>query len=284
MASIHFEIRHPNGKREAAHVEADRALIGSASFADVRLPMEEASPEHVRVSVVGGRLYFEALPNEAMVMLDGAPLPAGLAREGNELDIGGLRVKVSSTGPARIQAPSEQASRARLGAFVLVGVMAALALFLVRRGGAPLAPPADQTVELFSALEPSCPKREPRQALAFAAEQLDLGATKQERMPFAIQEGIAAVDLYETAAGCFRAAQQSARATAARDAAQSLKRNLEGDLRARRLRLSHMLKVQDHELARVDVLWLSALTRGKSAPYVAWLDQVGQELALTEAK
>ena len=60
MSVLRFEIRYPNGHREAAVVEGERALIGSASHCDVRLPMDAAAYEHVLIEVQGSTLRAES--------------------------------------------------------------------------------------------------------------------------------------------------------------------------------------------------------------------------------
>ena len=59
MGIIQFDIRHANGQRESAVVEAERAVIGSAAHCDVRLPMDQAAFEHIVVEVVAGKLRAE---------------------------------------------------------------------------------------------------------------------------------------------------------------------------------------------------------------------------------
>jgi hypothetical protein len=265
-------------------VEGVRASIGSASHCDVRLPMEAAGPEHVRASLSGGQLRFEALLATPPVTLDGVPLAPGSAATGVELRFGQLLLRTralsAATPAARGSRPSPRSSWL-LGASACA-LLALFALALLRRGP-PGEPPLDEQLELFSQLSPSCPRREPRQALAFAQQQQDLAETNQERMPFVVDEGVAAVDAFEMAAACFRAGGVASLAEQAAAAAQRLQRELEDDFRARRLRLSRMLLVEDRELARVDVAWLRALLRGRSNTYVSWLDGLALELGAQEA-
>lgn len=285
MNAMVFELSDARGRRESMVVDGARASIGSASHCDVRLPMEDAGPEHVRVTRSGDQLRFEALLAAPPVTLDGLPLTAGNMASGVELGFGQtrLRARAVSAQGARAAHPGRASPRSTWR--LALGACAVLALFmlaLLRQGSQP-PPVLDEQLELFSRLAPSCPRREPRQALAFARQQQDLAETKQERMPFVVDEGVAAVDAFELSAACFRAGGAAPLAEQASDAARRLQGELEDDFRARRLRLSRMLLVEDRELARVDVAWLRALLRGRSDTYVSWLDSLAIELGAQEA-
>jgi len=287
MDSIKFEIRHSNGEREFASVEGSSVLVGSAAHCDVRLPVDEASPELVLIRLDGTRLLFEAKVMEPEVILDGQPLGIGASREGSLLGIGGVRLLVradSQLGASPTTPGRRETGNSPLSLLALAGIVLTGAVMLLRDRSTVLSPPPDQPVELFSTLVPSCPLFDAGRARAFAEQQEALAATKQERLPFAVEEGIAAVDLYQTAAACFRTAAARERAEAAEDAAHGLEQALYDDFRARRLRLSHMLIVKDYALARVDVARLSAMTRGKATPYAEWLDGVAQDLARKESR
>ena len=97
-------------------------------------------------------------------------------------------------------------------------------------------------------------------------------------MPFLVTDGVAAVSIYETTAACYRMGNMQAEAQAADEAAKALRRELSNDFRARRLRLSQMLKVEDWEMAQHDALVLRSLLRGKRGSYSEWLDAVLKQL------
>jgi hypothetical protein len=286
MASIKFEIRHRSGEQESALIEAERVLVGSAAYCDLRLPMEAAAPEHVLISASAGRLCVEARSAEPLVLVDGTPLPLGHSLEGSVVAIGRTRLAVSLDGSLELA----RASAARRGGrdlatatalLLLLGSAAWLTLAPVEDA---IAPPPDATLELFSKLQPSCPQQGGREALAFADEQLALAGSRQERLPFVVHEGIAAFDLYETAAACFRVGGDPGRAALAEQAAELLESTLTDEFRSRRLRLSHVLELEDYELARVDLAVLAALTRGKKGEYVQWLEGVAAALPALEAR
>jgi hypothetical protein len=278
---IQFDIRHPNGQREAIVVEGERALIGSAAFCDVRLPMDQAAYEHVLVEAFGGTLRAEAKADEPPATINGMPLTAGPLSTDAVLGIGRIRLFVTFV-PDLVEGAEVGGKRKKeanpavqLG---LVAMFAFAAYLLLMDDEAAIAPPPAEAPQLFASNVPSCPQADPAAALAFAQEQSDLGDNKRERLPFAIKEGVAAVGLYEVASACFERGGAAQRAHEAKEAAQTLKTQLADDFRARRIRLSHVLAVQDYELARKDVSVLTALTADKKGPYVEWLAKVTEQL------
>jgi hypothetical protein len=280
IVTIKFDIRHRSGEHESVRVEGERALVGSAAFCDVRLPVGAVAPEHVLVSASGQRVRVEAKAAEPLVLVDGTPLAVGAHVEGSVLVIGRTRIALSIDAHLDPARASKKRSRFEntVSAAALVGLLGGAAWLLLQPSREPIAPPPDASLELFSGPPPSCPQHGAREAAAFAEEQLALAVAKRERLPFAVQEGIAAFDLYETASACFRAGGDERRAGAARDEAQRIQTSLTDEFRGRRLRLSHMLKLEDYELARVDVIVLTALTRGRKGKYVEWLQTVAAQL------
>ncbi len=285
MNGMVFEISDGRGRRESMVVDGGCASIGSASHCDVRVAMEEAGPEHVRATLSDGEPCFEVLLDAPAVTLDGVRLNPGKVARGHELRFGQTRLRVRAQAQAGTAAAQARGSALRslwLPALGVSLVLALLGLRALRRAPAE-EPPLGAELSLFSELAPSCPRREPQQALAFAQQQQDLAETKQERMPFVVEEGVAAVDAFEMAAACFRSGGAAPLAQQAAASAQRLQRDLEDDFRARRLRLSRMLLVEDRELAQTDVAWLRALLRGRSGPYVSRLDSLALELGAAEA-
>lgn len=277
MNGMLFEISDARGRRESVRIEGGRASIGSAAHCDVRLPVEDAGAEHVRATLAGGELVFQALLAPA-VTLDGVALAPGEQRGGRELCIGRARLLAEPVSTERPRPSRAGAGRPLWVPALAACLVLALLVLVARRRTTGGDPPLDAELALFSRLAPSCPRPDPLQALAFARQQRDLAETQQERMPFVVEEGLSAVDSFETAAACFEIGGAPALAEQASSAAERLKGALEDDFRARRLRLSRMLLVGDRELARTDVTWLRALLRGKSGAYVRWLESEALEL------
>src|SRR5262245_11390762 len=96
MSTIQFEIRHENGRREAAAVDGDRALVGSAAHCDVRLPMEDAAGEQLLVEVGAEALRVEVKSAQPAVLLDGKPIESAILAAGSMLGIGRVRLLASA--------------------------------------------------------------------------------------------------------------------------------------------------------------------------------------------
>jgi hypothetical protein len=280
MGIIKFDIRHANGQRESAIVEGQRALIGSASHCDVRLAMDQSAYEHVLIEAVGTTLRAEARAQQPPATVDGVELVAGALSPEAVLGVGNTRLYVSFV-PDALDGPqvsAKQQASSPLLALALIPIFGALGYLLFWDGDAKIAPPPAQVQELFSDAPLSCPQQDASRALAFAEEQTELAEGKQERLPFAIEDGVFAVGLYRLAATCFQTGGDSARAREAEQAAALLKQDLGDEYRARRLRLSHLLTVEDYALASKDVAVLRALTSERQGRYFVWLAQVTEQL------
>lgn len=283
MGTIKVDIRYPDGQRESAVVEGDRALVGSGAHCDVRLPVDQAAYEHVLLEVVGTTLRAEAKVDQPPATINGMPLAVCTLDADSVLGLGRVRLFVSyvpdvldgHSGSAK-KKPGEGNPVVQLG---LIAFFVAAAYLLLNRGETSIAPPPEDSPKLFSHETPKCPRSNGTQAAAFAEEQVALANSRRERMPFRVTDGVQAVKDYELAAACFGVAGLDAKKKDSAEAAETLKSDIINDFRARRLRLSHMLKVQDYELAQKDVAVLRALTEGEQSRYSEWLAQTDKQLA-----
>jgi hypothetical protein len=280
MGTIKFDIRHANGQRESAVVEGQRALIGSASHCDVRLAMDQSAYEHVLIEAVGTTLRAEARAEQPPATIDGVVLVASTLSPEAVLGVGNTRLYVSFV-PDALDGPqvlAKQQAKSPLLALALVPLFGALAYLLFWDVESKIMPAPAQVQALFSDAAVACPHPDAGRALAFAEEQTELAEGKQERLPFAIGDGVFAVGLYRLAASCFLSGGDNARAREAEQAAALLEQDLNDEYRARRLRLSHLLTVEDYALASKDVAVLRALTSEKKGRYFEWLAQVTEQL------
>lgn len=292
MGVIQFDIRHPNGQREAAIIEGERALIGSGAHCDVRLPMDQAAYEHILIEVIGGSVRADAKASQPPATLNNMPLQSSAVAPDAVLGVGNVRLFVAWVpeigGGAQIGgAGAAQKKKKEDNPAVILGlvaVFAVVAYFLMSEEEAAFAPPPEQTPELFSNEPVSCPRADVVQAVAYGQEQMDLANGKRERMPFSVTDGVEAVKLYDVAASCFRLGQVASSAADAEEAGRTLRDDLNNDFRARRFRLAYTLKVQDYPLARDDLKVLLAMTRGKKGPFVDWLTMTLKQLPAPKKK
>jgi hypothetical protein len=285
VSILRFDIRYPNGHREAAVIEGERALIGSASYADVRLPVDQAAYEHIVIEAIGQTVRAQAKADHPPATVNGMPLTSSPILPDTVLGVGSIQIFVS-LGAGEVERPGAGGQGAKKkkkeGSPIIriVGLIAlpALGYIVLADNVAPIPAAPAGAPALFSSAAAPCPEAAPQAALALANEKRDLAEGKRERHPFAPSEGVAAVDLYRVAASCFRVANTENQAKEVEQTAHQLTDTITADFRARRLRLEHMLAVQDYELVRRDVNTLMALTAGKQGPYVAWLSTVSEDL------
>jgi hypothetical protein len=281
LAVLKFDIRYPNGHRELAEVEGERALVGSASHCDVRLPVDQAAYEHLVIEVSGGIVRAFAKATHPPATIDGMALTESAVKPESILGVGGVSLFVlfvPDVGEGdSLTTKDKQESSPLVRIVALVALPVAGYLLLAENEAAVAAPPTDAPA-LFAEAAKKCPADQPVQALAMAEEQLELATSKQERMPFALKEGAAAVPLYETAAVCFAQGQSSAKAKDAAESGKALRESVELDFRTRTLRIERMLKVEDYELVSHDIKVLSSLLAKKKGPFVNWVASVKQRL------
>jgi hypothetical protein len=283
VSILRFEIRYPNGHREAAVVEGERALIGSASYSDVRLPVDQAAYEHVVIEAIGQTLRAQAKAQHPPATVNGMPLTSSPILPDTVLGVGSVQIFVS-LGSGDVERPKagSQKDKKKEGSPIIriLGLIAlpALGYMVIADDEPPLPAPPASAPALFASAAAACPEPSQQAAMALAREKRDLAEGKRERHPFAPSEGVAAVDLYRLSAACFRTAKAEDQAKDVEQTARQLTDTITADFRARRLRLEHMMAVKDYELVRTDVNTLMALTAGKQGPYVTWLSKVSEDL------
>jgi len=281
MGVLKFDIRYPNGHRDVTVVEGERALVGSASHCEVRLPMDQAAYEHLVIEVTGGTVRASAIASQPPATINGMPLTTSAVTPDAMLGAGNVRIFVhyegdSRTGEAQVDKKEGESSPViRLIGLVLIPLAGYMLLADpdTSFGDVPAEDP-----KLFASAPAVCGQSDPAQALVAAQDKLDQAVGKCERTPFAPRDGLAAVTLFETAAACFKLGGDAALAEEAKLSGQQLRETISRDFRTRRLRLSRMLAVEDFELASHDVKALQALTQGQSGPFVNWLADVKRQL------
>jgi hypothetical protein len=275
LVGLEFRIRHPDGRAEQLVVDAERALIGSAAHCEVRLPPDIAAREHVEVFMTGGEVRLSPRATERPPTLDGAPCGPGLWRRGSVLVIGGTALSVE---------PVELGARAKgrspfllfIPAIVIALVVTILAVPFRPRQLAPIpAPPA-----LFDPPLTACPMTNGELLPAFASEKLRIAAAKREHGPFAPNDAVDAVPLFETAAACFHRAGAHDDAREAELAASALRKRLEEEYHVRQVRLAHAFNIADAASAKREVQILIPMLARRSGPYVEWLASVDRNATL----
>lgn len=281
MSVFRFQIRQPSGQIDQLLIESERVLIGSGAHCEIRLPLDQAAVEHAVVQAGSGGVFVQALSFQPPPTLNNVPFTQAPLAPGAVLGVGQFQITAElAEGAAGAVVKKKQGGSSPLGLVGIV-VLAAGGYFLVTADDtqtnkiAPRDPP-----ELFGPVIDSCPQRIPDQALALARERNIVADAKRERRPFHVQDGIAAVPIYELASACYKVAGDVQDATETAGAAASLRRELNEDYRTHRVRLEHNLTISDDESSRREVRILLQFTEGKQGDYVTWLSNMERELRL----
>lgn len=283
MRVLQLVVHLPGGKVEELQIDGEQVLIGSGAHCDVRLPMDQAQTEHIVLDVTPAGLFAQARSFEPSPTLSGVPFTETPLGETATLGVGQTRIEVSFV-ESETAATAAQRKKKKGGFSMVTWVAIGLAIPLM---GVMLAlPPAEEASagrgkpppDLFSEPAAKCPKTNPEQALAFAEERLAVAESRRERRAFKVQDGVAAVPLFETAKVCFELGGDAERAGYARDAAKALREEMTVEYRTRQLRLEHLLENGDLGTVQREVELLLAFTEGKGGEYVQWLQTLDRKL------
>lgn len=287
LTGLQFRVQLPEGGMQQLLVDADRVLIGSGAHCEIRLPGDQAATEHVLISSHGGQVYAQARALQPPPLLNGqlfteaALLPSSVLQIGRaEITISLVELGDQSKLTARKSEPTSPLT------YVLALVAVPLAVFVLLDQ-----PPDDGTGSkprdvpaLWDAPAGGCPQQAEDQALSVAFNRKLVAEGKRERSPFDVRDGVAAVPLFQVAGACFQLGGDATRAADMQAAAEKLKKQLEDDYRARRMRLEHALDIKDFKTAQREVRLLLAMLQGKSDPYVVWLSNMERRLKLRVGK
>jgi hypothetical protein len=284
---LRFQIRLHTGQVEQLNVEAERALIGSGAHCEIRLPVDQARVEHVLIEVGPAGIFARALSFEPPPMINNIPFTQAPLPPGSVLGVGGCQIFIELVenvqGAGGTQAQKKSSPMTVIALLIMVPVAGYM---LLGPDDAPTGPPRPprEVPELWDAPITAC-SYGGGQALAFARERMAVADAKRERRPFHVQDGVQAVPIYETAAACFRTGGDPASGQLADDSAKFLRREMTDDFRTRRVRLEHLLNVDDDVSALKEVRVLLQFTEGRSGKYVEWLSNLDRRLkAKTGAK
>jgi len=284
LQGLQFVIRYPDGRTEQLVVDADTVLVGSGAHCEVRLPAEHAALEHVALSLVAGGVHAQARSFSPHPTINGAGFVQTPVLPESVIGIGGVQLWVSTVD---LQERQQQVIRKKKQTtspltYVAAIVGLPLAAYMI------LAEPATDRTQMVQGTPPAlwgdpvntCPQSSHDAALAVALDKYSVASGKRERRPFHVEDGVAAVPMFETASACFRVAGQTAAAGEAQRAAQDLRSKINEDYRAHQVRLEHALTVQDWATAQQEVSVLRAFTEGKQGQYVVWLSNLDRRLEL----
>jgi hypothetical protein len=293
VSGLQFRIRYPDGREEQLLVDSDRVLIGSGAHCEIRLPAAEAAVEHVLVTFLGGGVLATARALSPAPTINGSAFTQAPLLAESVLGVGQVQLLVGVVDIAEnANVIKKKTERTSPMTYVLAAVAIPISLYIILDE-----PPSDGTAAKDRPKEvpalwapmpggaaPACPQRAADQAVTFARDKRVIAEGKRERSPFHVQDGVAAVPLFQTAAACFRTGGDGVSARDADGAAVRLKKSLEEDYRAHQMRLEHAIEVRDLRTAQREVKVLMAMIEGQSGPYVTWLSNLDRRLTLKLGK
>jgi hypothetical protein len=278
--SIQLWITRPDGAREEVSVQSTRVLVGSGAHCDIRFAEAGIAREHLVLEIRGDELYALAKHLDPAPLLRGLPLFQSKIESADEIAIGRGRIRAQIVWDVARERVLDKRRRvsslAIVFAIVFLPVIAWAALRSQRE--APIGPAPKNVPALFGETAKSCIAPTPAQAEVLSRRLRARAVLLREQSPFDAADGIAAVEHFEKAVVCFRAANLPKEADEAAASAQTLRQDLTSAYAARRVKLEHALDVGDNETALREARVLGKLLAGKSEPYVEWLRLVQHRL------
>ncbi|MBL8719301.1 MAG: hypothetical protein JNL79_25165 [Myxococcales bacterium] len=283
VSGLRFTVRYPEGRVEVLTVDSDKVLVGSGAHCEIRLPAEHAAVEHMEVTMSLGGANAQARAADRLPTINGVEFMQSPVMADSVVAIGACQLTIEvveiEDNPDVIKKKQEKTSPLTYLLALVAIPLAAYVLLFEDDGRIENKIPTD-VPELWAKPQTSCPVDAADQAIVLAAEKFVVAEGKAERRPFRVQDGVAAVPLYEVASACFRTGGDEARSVEVSATAASLRKKVGEDYRAHRVRLEHALAVRDLATAHKEVKVLRAFTEGAAGNYVVWLGNLDRQLQL----
>lgn len=281
-SALVFTIRHPDRHVEELEVDSERALVGSGSHCEIRLPPEVVSPEQILLEARSGGVFATARSFDPPTLLLGAPFSQGRLAEDAEFELGAYRlsVVVRERRQLRSKAIAPKLSPTTWLAFAVL-IPATLAMLVYKpdgQGGFP-AKPVPPSLWQTDASQ-GCAGSEGSESLVLAEQLLARARAKEERAPYRSGDGIAAVHLMERASTCFDHGGEDHRTNEIRAQIDGLKRQLDAQYHIHNVRLDRALKTQNWTGASTEIRALLELVGQRSDDYSIWLSSALRRIQL----
>lgn len=275
----YLEITRADGSTERHLLSGKSMTVGSSARATIVLPdAVSLEPEHLMVQArLEGCWVSVASTAANPTKHRGAPFAQGIVPWGDEIEVGGLTLRVLDRLP-------RHEGDARVSPVIwLALVLVPLSIWLLWRAGPeeglrrPVKAPT-----LFEANETSCPAQGAQ--LQKRAEDSELAAlAKAERYPFDANDGVVAVRLFDVAVACSQAlGTDPARVRRLRAERDRIQTRVESDYRAHQLRLERMLRDRSWTEALSEARALQRFVVGSKGVYSDWLIVLERNLRALE--
>lgn len=283
MQALKFDIRHPDGRIEELRLDTDRAMIGSGAHCEIRLGLDQAGVEHIAIQLTPAGIFADARSFQPPPLINGSPFTRTQIVPGSVLGVGNTQIVASVVevvgGDGQAQKKEQKTSPLTL---LMALIVMPLALYIIFQDapGDSVGKAPREIPELWGPPATACPQASREAAMAIGFQQFTKAASKQERRPFYVPDGVQAVPAYEEAAACFQVAGDTERAKRAAALAATLRADVAEDFRTHRVRLEHALATQRYETAQKEVRVLLAFLQGKEGEYVEYLSLLERKLRI----
>lgn len=255
--------------------------MGSGAHCDVRLALDQARVEHVRIDVTPQGVFATALSYEPPPTMNGAPFSQVALQQGVPIVVHQTTILISlkdsvGTGTSAKKKSASSPATAALGALAIA--IAAFLLWDSTRTETSAGKGRDAP-QLFDKKGVNCPYQG-QQAQAYGEQNLTLAESLRERTPFAVEDGVRSVGHFRLAAACYQSAGMTSYVRYAEEGALELENSLERDYRKERIRLKRAVDYEDWNRARRSIRRLLAFTEGYDEEYRAMLKELDSRLQL----
>lgn len=279
-----LEITRPDGTVERCPLAGDRITVGRSPEASISLPdARDLEPEHLMIAPRGGQGCWVAVAQGAGIAarVGGSWFQHGMVPWGTEVEVGDLRLRLTDRATEGEKAgPAPMVSTPILLIVLAVVPLLGWLLFSETSSGIDLTT-ASSPPPLFDP-GAECPTGQGT-ARHNADQTRDIALAKKERYPFASQDGVEAVGLFERAEACYRAVGAEERASEMAREADELRRRIDESYRTHRLRLERALAQRRYNDAVVETRALLELLRHRDGdPYLSWLQRLERQLQLAQ--
>ncbi len=282
MQVLKFDIRYPDGRAEELRLDSDRATIGSGAHCEIRLPIDQSAVEQVTVQLTPGGVFAEARSFQPPPMVNNSPFTRTQLVPGSVLGVGNIQIYVTATEILGGDGAAQKEQKTSPLTILMAVVVMPLALYMIFQdeGDDSVGSAPKEVPELWAAPVTQCSVQGREGALAKGWEQFAKAASKQERRPFHIPDGVQAVPLYEEASACFQAAGDVEQAKRLAAIGTKLRKDVAEDFRTHRVRLEHALAIGNYQTAQAELKVLLAFLEGQEGDYVNWLSALERKLRL----
>ncbi|AKF11665.1 FHA domain-containing protein [Sandaracinus amylolyticus] len=276
----YVEVIREDGSLERHRIEGDQITVGKSPTAGVPIPDgRDLEPEHLLIAPRGEGCWVAiAQGSRVQAKVRGEAFQHGMVAWGTEIEIGGLKIKVTDSLPKEKKDGEQKTSPVVLiGGVGIVGILAWTMLSDPGGHGIETQAPTEQ-LQIFDAAV-QCPQTG-AQALYMADDDAEGALAKSERYPFDASDGVESVQLYRRSQACYALVGQAEAAARMQHEGDWMQHRIEEDYTTHRLRLERAMEQQRWPDALLETRALLSLTRHREHAYVQWLIRNERRLQL----